>query len=62
MDSEFDTTPHSNDELGLWPFTFSVNSKEYGKAYLKTLIREREEDSLYSLGNLRYLVSILKHL
>ena len=62
VDYEFYTTPTSYDELGLWPFTFSVSSKEYGKAYLKTLIRERDEDSLYSSRNLKYLAGVLKHI
>lgn len=62
LDYSFDTTPKSNDEYALFPFTFLLVSKDRGKQNFSDIIKEKTEEGLYSMRNLKILARGIENL
>ena len=62
LDYSFDTTPKPNDEYALFPFTFLLVSKDRGKQNFSDIIKEKTEEGLYSMRNLKLLAREIENL
>lgn len=62
LDYIFNPMLNSNDKLGLLPYTFTLSSKNIGNQTLYGIIREKYEEDLYSMPNLKFLVNCVEKL
>ena len=62
LDYIFNPMLNSNDKLGLLPYTFTLSSKNIGNQPLYGIIREKYEEDLYSINNLKFLANCVEKL
>ena len=62
LDYIFNPMLNSNDKLGLLPYTFTLSSKNIGNQALYGIIREKYEEDLYSINNLKFLANCVEKL
>ena len=60
LDYDFDTISNPDDPYGLFPYTYILISKEKGKQSLINSINEKNEEDLYSIKNLKFLLKLLE--
>ena len=60
LDSNFDPMPKTNDEWGVFPYTFMLSAREKGKKDFFDVIREIKEDDLYTMYNLNSLAKSME--
>ena len=62
LDYIFNPMLNSNDKLGLLPYTFTLSSNNIGNQALYGIIREKYEEDLYSINNLKFLANCVEKL